>query len=141
MLAAPPPPPLPAARPGGPPPPPPPPDQQQQLLLQASQFCGGALAGALGKLVVYPLDTVKKRFQTAALSARAAPAAASSVLRALVLIAREDAAAPGTLGLVPRALFKGLTPSLLKTALSTAITFWAYEAALRALAHARAAEE
>lgn len=160
-------------------------------VLQLSQAVGGAAAGAAGKLAVYPLDTVKKRLQTAhmlrpqaaetvhaaagagtAASVRAAAAATlaaasssssvhaprsvppqySSVLDALIKIAREErevlraahiAASEGQppRASLPRRLFrwfpwpwfKGLSPSLLKSGAGAALTFWSYEAASRTL--------
>lgn len=118
-----------------------------------AHLIGGAAAGTLGKLSVYPLDTVKKRAQTACM-ARAEVygqpiAEYRGALHALRELAREDerlahgtepAAAGGGRGLrllrfllPPRAWFKGLGPSLLKAALSTAATFLAYEAASDAI--------
>ena len=103
---------------------------------QLAHVAGGAAAGTLGKLVVYPLDTVKKRAQAARMVRTGAygqpHAAYAGALHTLRALAAEDDDAPRR-RLLPRAWFKGLAPSLLKAALGTAATFWAYEFAAAAL--------
>jgi hypothetical protein len=85
---------------------------------------------------VYPLDTVKKRAQAARMARTGAygqpHAAYAGALHTLRALAAEDDDAPRR-RLLPRAWFKGLAPSLLKAALGTAATFWAYEFAAAAL--------
>jgi solute carrier family 25 (mitochondrial thiamine pyrophosphate transporter), member 19 len=91
---------------------------------QLKSLVCGAAAGTLGKLFVYPLDTVKKRLQTGGMQ-RAAVYGRSVVYRgtwdALTRIAREEG--------VVRGLFKGTAPSLLKAGAAAALTFWSYESA------------
>lgn len=88
----------------------------------------GALAGIIGKFVVYPLDTVKKRLQ---MSGVARPAAYgpqetyTGAWDALVKIARKEG--------VVRGWYKGTVPSIMKAAMGAALTFWSYDAATRLL--------
>ena len=87
-------------------------------------LAAGALAGTLGKLVVFPLDVVKRRMQaqTQRRDARYGEARApyTGTLDALRSIAREEGA---------QGLFKGLAPSLLKAGAAAALTFLVYETA------------
>lgn len=96
---------------------------------QARSLACGALAGVLGKLAVYPLDTVKRRMQVQGMARSAAygaPTAYAGTLDALATIAREE----GVIG----GWYKGTVPALLKSAVSVAVTFWAYEGTLALLA-------
>ena len=72
--------------------------------------CGGA-GGGLAKLIVYPLDTVKKRMQV---SSTTGTGLLSSFLAAVALGG-------------PRALFRGLTPSLYKAVASSGLAFFIFE--------------
>jgi hypothetical protein len=95
---------------------------------QARSLACGALAGVVGKLAVYPLDTVKRRLQVQGMArshAYGAPAHYAGTLDALVTIAREEGVVGGW--------YKGTTPALLKSAVSVAVTFWAYEGTLALL--------
>jgi solute carrier family 25 thiamine pyrophosphate transporter 19 len=87
-------------------------------------LASGALAGTVGKLVVFPLDVVKRRMQAQSQQRDARYGAAREPYRgtldALRSIAREEG---------PRALLKGLAPSLLKAGAAAALTFWSYETA------------
>lgn len=92
-------------------------------MLQLSQAVGGAAAGAAGKLAVYPLDTVKKRLQTAHMLRPAADAAASSAGSAAVTTAAAASAARASASsaaaAVPRSLppqYSGVLDALLKIA-------------------------
>jgi len=82
----------------------------------------GAIAGMLSKTGVYPLDTVRKRLQVQG------PARTQYVIPSVPLHTRgtwhtimEIVKREGTL-----ALYKGLGPTLLKTAPATAVTFLVY---------------
>ncbi|CAI5724540.1 unnamed protein product [Peronospora destructor] len=70
----------------------------------------GAVAGLVSKLVVYPLDTVKKRMQIA-------PCATLRNVRRI------------------RGLYKGTVPSLLKSVVAASTTFATYEFTLEAMQH------
>lgn len=101
-------------------------------------FLCGLAAGTLAKLGTHPLDVAKKRFQVAGLKRAAqygAPVTADAVTSLPACLqgiwAREGA----------RGLYKGILPSCLKSAPSTAVTFATYELCIRALLRADAATE
>ena len=98
--------------------------RRQRRRKQLRSLACGALAGTLGKLVVYPLDTVKKRLQVRGMRRDggygAAPREYTGTADALLAIAREEGVASGW--------FKGIGPSLLKAGLAAAATFFFYEA-------------
>ena len=87
----------------------------------------GAFAGTLGKLFVYPLDTVKKRLQVQGMKRSETYGEMrtyTGTFNALSSIAIEE----GIMG-----LYKGLSPSLLKAGTGAAMTFWSYELAATCL--------
>ena len=91
-------------------------------------------AGSVARVIIHPLDVVKKRFQVAGLARslrygeRVAAAEFSSFASAVGTILRKEGV---------RGFYKGLTPGLIKSAPASAITFAAYEAASRFVATAR----
>lgn len=96
-------------------------------MLQLSQAVGGAAAGAAGKLAVYPLDTVKKRLQTAHMLRPAADLAATDAASAAASAARAgptsaaaaSACVSSAAGALPRSLppqYSGVLDALLKIA-------------------------
>lgn len=89
----------------------------------------GAVAGLLSKLVVYPMDTVKKRMQLRSVprceSYGVIPHYETSSACAMDILQRE-----GVLG-----LYKGTLPSLAKSVVTHSTTFATYEAALVLLQH------
>ncbi|XP_013870377.1 mitochondrial thiamine pyrophosphate carrier [Austrofundulus limnaeus] len=96
-----------------------------------SLICGSG-AGMISKTITYPCDLIKKRLQVGGFEkARAhfGKVRSYSGLRdCVVQVAEEE-------GL--RGFFKGLSPSLLKAALSTGFTFFWYEFFRNALCNAR----
>lgn len=87
----------------------------------------GAIAGTLGKLSVYPLDTVKKRLQVQGMKRNETYGAIrvyTGTLHAIRSIISEEGIA---------GLYKGLSPSLLKAGTGAAVTFWSYEFAVSCL--------
>jgi len=95
-------------------------------------------AGSVARVIIHPLDVVKKRFQVAGLARslrygeRVATAEFSSFASAFATIFRKEGV---------RGFYKGLTPGLIKSAPASAITFAAYEVASRAIAKRRSADE
>jgi solute carrier family 25 thiamine pyrophosphate transporter 19 len=95
-------------------------------------------AGSVARVIIHPLDVVKKRFQVAGLARslrygeRVATAEFSSFASAFATILRKEGV---------RGFYKGLTPGLIKSAPASAITFAAYEVASRAIAKKRSADE
>ena len=91
-------------------------------------------AGSVARVIIHPLDVVKKRFQVAGLARslrygeRVATAEFSSFASAFGTILRKEGV---------RGFYKGLSPGLIKSAPASAITCAAYEAASRAVATAR----
>lgn len=98
-----------------------------------NDFACGFAAGTIARLVIHPLDVVKKRFQVAGFSRslaygqRVDAGAYKSFFAAVRTIARSE----GVSG-----FYKGLTPSLIKSAPASAITFSVFEAARRLLERA-----
>ena len=78
----------------------------------------GGLSGGMGPLVNNPLDVVKTRLQKQVISAQRAPKY-TGLVQACMLIAKEEG---------PLALWKGITPRLLRIMPGQAITFMTYEA-------------
>jgi len=84
----------------------------------------GAISGGVSKLIVYPLDTVKKRLQAQAFetfwgSATANVAKVDKVQYKNML----DCASRIMSEEGPRAFYRGLVPSLVKTMGATSLTF------------------
>jgi solute carrier family 25 citrate transporter 1 len=99
-------------------------DWQQTEQLQAWQsLLIGGLSGGMGPLCNNPLDVVKTRLQKQVITAGKTPKY-SGLIQACLLIAKEE----GVL-----ALWKGITPRLLRIMPGQAITFMTYEAASRQL--------
>jgi solute carrier family 25 citrate transporter 1 len=99
-------------------------DWQQTEQLQAWQsLLIGGLSGGMGPLCNNPLDVVKTRLQKQVIVAGKTPQY-SGLIQACMLIAKEE----GVL-----ALWKGITPRLMRVMPGQAITFMTYEAASRQL--------
>ena len=103
--------------------------QQPSLSGFANGACGFG-AGVVARLIINPLDVVKKRFQVAGLARS---------LRYGERVAMDGEAFKSIAGAMRRILakegvggfYKGLTPGLIKSAPASAITFAVYEAVLR----------
>ncbi|CAG2116892.1 unnamed protein product [Medioppia subpectinata] len=91
------------------------------LHFEKTLICG-AIAGFASKLTVYPLDLIKKRLQVEGFQkARQGFGAQTSykgVIDCIVKIVRQESVL---------AFYKGLTPSLMKAAATTALNFSLYE--------------
>eukprot|EP00050_Salpingoeca_kvevrii_P022452 m.126637 g.126637 ORF g.126637 m.126637 type:complete len:310 (+) comp9710_c1_seq3:62-991(+) len=89
--------------------------------LLGKAFAGGA-SGVLSKLIVYPLDTVKKRLQIQGFELARRPfgqvAQYHGPWHCVTTIARQEGAA---------ALYKGLYPAMIKAAVTTMLSFTFYE--------------
>ena len=87
-------------------------------------------AGTVARLIIHPLDVVKKRFQVAGLARslkygeRVAPAAYANFGAAFGAILKKEGVA---------GFYKGLLPGVIKSAPASAITFAVYEATMVAL--------
>lgn len=84
-------------------------------------LCGGG-AGVISKTLTYPLDLFKKRLQVAGFEQARAPFGQVRNYRGLQDCAKQVFEEEGLKG-----FFKGLSPSLLKAALSTGLVFFWYE--------------
>lgn len=99
-----------------------------------NDFACGFAAGTVARLVIHPLDVVKKRFQVAGFSrnlaygARVDTHAYRNFFTAVSAIAQKE----GALG-----FYKGLAPSLMKSAPASAVTFAVFESVRRALSPSR----
>lgn len=91
--------------------------QQKSELPPWQSLIIGGLSGALGPLCNNPLDVVKTRLQRQVLTAHGAPKY-KGILQTCLVISREEG------GL---ALWKGITPRLLRIVPGQAITFMTYE--------------
>ncbi|XP_023648979.1 mitochondrial thiamine pyrophosphate carrier isoform X2 [Paramormyrops kingsleyae] len=82
----------------------------------------GSCAGIISKTITYPFDLIKKRLQVGGFEEARAPfgqvRSYQGLVDCMVRIAREEG---------PQGFFKGLSPSLVKAALSTGFTFFWYE--------------
>lgn len=96
--------------------------------IQSSFICG-AVSGTFAKLLVYPLDLVKKRLQirgfenARGLNFGQTPRYNGFIHCIVHTIQHENLAA----------FYKGLVPSLFKATLSTALHFWLYESFVKFL--------
>ena len=99
-------------------------------VFEENDFACGFAAGSIARLVVHPLDVVKKRFQVAGFSRSLAYGQRidADAYRTFFTAVRTIAAREGVFG-----FYKGLGPSLIKSAPASAITFSVFEAAHRAL--------
>eukprot|EP00602_Paraphysomonas_sp_CaronLab_P001662 CAMPEP_0185032860 /NCGR_PEP_ID=MMETSP1103-20130426/21353_1 /TAXON_ID=36769 /ORGANISM="Paraphysomonas bandaiensis, Strain Caron Lab Isolate" /LENGTH=106 /DNA_ID=CAMNT_0027568923 /DNA_START=781 /DNA_END=1101 /DNA_ORIENTATION=- len=88
----------------------------------------GAIAGGVSKLLMYPLDTIKKRLQAQVLqntmySTSHLPSTAivkySSFINCIATVITEEGV---------RGLYKGIVPTLIKSVATTAVTFATFEA-------------
>lgn len=80
----------------------------------------GAISGGVSKLIVYPLDTVKKRLQAQAFASFWGNAENTSTLQYKNMI---DCASKIMRDEGPRAFYRGLAPTLIKTMGATSLTF------------------
>ena len=93
------------------------------LAISRNAICGGA-AGGLSKLVVYPLDTIKKRLQVQVLTNTLDGAAAMPRYLGVGDLVRKTLRSEGIKG-----FYKGIGPTTAKAVVSTAVTFAAFEGA------------
>ena len=109
------------------------------ILQAVKKSIAGGFAGTTSKLMVYPLDTIKRRMQ-------------ASVLRSTLVVPAGAAAAPRYESMLDcfsktvrkegwQGLYKGVGPTMLKSAVSTSVTFVAYEQALKLLRVSRISEK
>lgn len=97
-------------------------ENPNQLPAMISMLIGG-LSGAMGPIVNNPLDVVKTRLQKQNTTKHAiSPPKYTGLLQACFIIAKEEGAG---------ALWKGITPRLMRIVPGQAITFTAYEAICR----------
>ena len=103
---------------------------QFPAVFEGNDFACGFAAGSIARLVVHPLDVVKKRFQVAGFSRSLAygQRVDAEAYRTFFSAVRTIATREGLVG-----FYKGLGPSLIKSAPASAITFSVFEAAHRAL--------
>jgi solute carrier family 25 (mitochondrial thiamine pyrophosphate transporter), member 19 len=96
-------------------------------ILESNHFAKGFLAGSCARIVIHPLDVMKKRLQVIGLKRAASYGAAETANKAIPLIV----SILKTEGV--RGFYKGLLPALCKSAPSSAITFGCYEFAMNVL--------
>lgn len=99
--------------------------QQWNMDSFSSTFCIGGAAGVAAKVCVYPLELAKRRMQISGLVRDASYGASHEHIGLLQCLS-------GTLrNEGPGGLYKGLSPTLLKSAISSATTFAVYESCMR----------
>lgn len=86
-----------------------------------SLFCGSG-AGMISKTITYPFDLLKKRLQVGGFEEARLHFGTVRTYKGLLDCTTQIAKEEGLLG-----FFKGLSPSLLKAAVSTGFTFFCYE--------------
>lgn len=84
----------------------------------ASSAYAGTVSGITSKVIVYPLDTVKRRLQSQAVFG---PAANGSVYEGLVDCFRQMSKNEGV-----KSLYRGMLPSVLKNGIATGLSFSLY---------------
>jgi len=89
-------------------------DNRGPWALLGSSAAAGTVAGGVSKLAVYPLDTVKKRLQAQTFR----PSLPHLRYRGMTDCFIRTAAEEG-----PRALYRGLLPTIVKSMASTGLTF------------------
>ena len=80
----------------------------------------GFISGSASKLLVYPLDTIKKRLQSQAFTVTATPDIANKykgMMDCFISIARDE-------GLF--AFYRGMVPTVLKSMVGTGVVFGVY---------------
>lgn len=92
-----------------------------------SAFCGGG-AGICAKLIVYPLDVVKKRLQVQGFDKGRSQFGSTGSYRGIIDCLTKIVEKESYLG-----LYKGLSASLLKAAVSSSASFFIYETCCNAL--------
>uniref|UniRef100_A0A8C3YMV4 Solute carrier family 25 member 19 n=1 Tax=Catagonus wagneri TaxID=51154 RepID=A0A8C3YMV4_9CETA len=97
-------------------------------------LCGGG-AGVISKTLTYPLDLFKKRLQVGGFEQARASFGQVRSYTGLLDCARQVLREEGAQG-----FFKGLSPSLLKAALSTGLVFFCYELCCSLFHHLREAD-
>ncbi len=112
--------------------------RQSQLASVLKNGFSGAIAGGASKLIVYPLDTVKRRMQASVLQSTLGGDGVGTTLkyRGMMDCLRQTVHGEGISG-----LYKGVGPTLLKSCVSTAITFVAYEHGLQIAKSLRSVED
>ena len=110
-------------------------EEEGDILSSTANAACGFGAGCVARLIIHPLDVVKKRFQVAGLARslrygeRVTPSGYTSIGCAFKSIASREGV---------RGFYKGLIPGIIKSAPASAITFAVYEAVT--LAATKAAE-
>ena len=93
-----------------------------QLGLEKNSGFAGAISGGFSKFVVYPLDTIKKRLQAQAFI-RLGDASSTVIYRNAIDCGLKIVTDEGF-----STLYRGLGPTLIKSAVSTGLTFSAFNA-------------
>jgi solute carrier family 25 thiamine pyrophosphate transporter 19 len=112
---------------------------KNSIMSTVKKSIAGGFAGTTSKLMVYPLDTIKRRMQ-------------ASVLQSTIVVAGGAAAAPQYKNMLDccttifrneglQGLYRGVGPTILKSCVSTAVTFAAYEQGLLIAKKMRAERE
>ncbi len=109
-----------------------------QLASVLKRGFSGAIAGGASKLIVYPLDTVKRRMQASVLQSTLGEGGVGTVLKYRGIM---DCLSLTIKGEGISGLYKGVGPTLLKSCVSTAITFVAYEQGLQIAKSLRSKEK
>ena len=107
-------------------------------LAQLETLKGRVKGWGASKLIVYPLDTVKRRMQASVLQSTLGEGGVGTVLKYRGIM---DCLSLTIKGEGISGLYKGVGPTLLKSCVSTAITFVAYEQGLQIAKSLRSKEK
>ena len=88
----------------------------------------GIISGGSSKIITYPLDTIKRRLQAKALGGALSSSSLTPQYRGTIDCALQILAQEG-----PRSFYRGLVPTVIKSATATGVTFAVFQATKGAL--------
>lgn len=92
-------------------------NKNEEFLFTNKMICG-AIAGAIGQTVTYPIDVLRRRVQTCGFAEGVEPLKSNSVIRSMIHIVKNEGF---------KALFKGLSINYMKVTLVVSLCFTFYD--------------
>ena len=84
----------------------------------------GGVAGTISKLLVYPLDTCKKRLQATSFSSPSNEVLSAKIVGTIRLVIQKEGM---------RGLYRGVGPTIMKSCVGTGVTFAVFRGVERVL--------